>query len=41
MNVVGPGITLEDYKNGKAKAIDVFEGQIKEWILAFAKTPCP
>jgi hypothetical protein len=37
MNVVGPGITIEDYESGKAKPIDVFEGQIKEWILGFAR----
>ena len=37
MNVVGPGITIEDYDTGRAKPIDVFEGQIREWILAFAR----
>lgn len=36
MNVVGPGITVEDYESGRAKPIDLFEGQIKRWILAFA-----
>jgi hypothetical protein len=37
MNVVGPGITAEDYENGKAKPIDVFEGRLQTWILAFAR----
>jgi hypothetical protein len=37
MNVVAPGITLEDYNNGKAKPIDLFEGRIKHWILSYAK----
>ena len=37
MNVVGPGITLEDYQSGKATPIDLFEGQIRGWILPFAQ----
>jgi hypothetical protein len=37
MNVVAPGITLEDYNSGKAKPIDLFEGRIKHWILSYAK----
>jgi len=37
MNVVAPGITIQDYETGKAKPIDLFEGQIKHWILAFAR----
>jgi hypothetical protein len=36
MNVVAPGITLEDYESGRAKPIDLFESQIKDWILEFA-----
>jgi hypothetical protein len=36
MQVVGPGISLEDYKTGKP-AVDLFEGRIREWILGFAK----
>jgi len=36
MNVVAPGITLEDYESGRAKPIDLFENQIKDWILRFA-----
>jgi hypothetical protein len=38
MNIVGPGITLEDYESGRAKPIDLFAGQIKEWILGFAQS---
>jgi hypothetical protein len=37
MNVVAPGITQEEYQSGKALPIDVFERQIKGWILAFAE----
>jgi hypothetical protein len=37
MNVVAPGITLEDYNGGRGKPIDLFEGRIKHWILAYAK----
>jgi hypothetical protein len=37
MNVVGPDITIEDYDTGRAKPIDVFEGRIKGWVLAFAE----
>jgi hypothetical protein len=37
MNVVAPGITLEDYNSGKAKPIDLFEGRNKDWILGYAK----
>lgn len=36
MIVVGPGITLQDYESGKVRPIDVFEGQLRGWILAFA-----
>ena len=38
MNIVGPGITLEDYESGRAKPIDLFEGQIKKWILDIAQS---
>jgi hypothetical protein len=37
MNVVAPGITLEEFNSGKAKSIDLFEGRIKHWILGYAK----
>jgi hypothetical protein len=37
MNIVAPGITLEDYESGRATAIDLFEGQIQVWILSFAR----
>ena len=28
MNIVGPGITLEEYESGRAKPIDLFEGRV-------------
>src|SRR5436190_2882483 len=37
MNVVAPGITVQDYNEGKGKPIDLFEGRVKHWILAYAK----
>jgi len=37
MNVVAPGITLQDYNEGKGKPIDPFDGRVKHWILAYAK----
>lgn len=30
-------MTLDDYQSGRVAPIDVFEGQIKEWILALAE----
>jgi len=39
MAIVGPGITDEDYNSrGNVSSLDVFEGRIKSWILAFART---
>lgn len=38
MNIVAPGITLEDYESGRAKPIDLFQGQIQEWILGLAQS---
>jgi len=35
VQVVGPGISLEDYQSGKFSPIDVFEGCLNKWILAF------
>lgn len=35
VRVVGPGISLEDYQSGKFSPIDVFEGCLNKWILAF------
>jgi hypothetical protein len=37
MNVIAPGITLEEYNSGRARPIDVFEGRIKHWSLGYAK----
>jgi hypothetical protein len=38
MAIIGPGMTDEDYANGKVSPLDVFEGQGRGWILAFART---
>jgi hypothetical protein len=36
MNVIGPGITVEDLQSGRKTVIDVFEGIVTEWILSYA-----
>jgi hypothetical protein len=37
MAIIAPGITNQDYASQKVSALDVFEGRIKGWTLAFAK----
>jgi hypothetical protein len=37
MSIIGPGMTLDDYESGRVTPIDVFEGRIKHWTLAFAR----
>jgi hypothetical protein len=37
MSIIGPGMTLNDYESGRVARIDVFEGRIKSWTLAFAR----
>jgi hypothetical protein len=36
MAIIGPGMTTEDYTSGRVSPLDVFEGRIKGWTLAFA-----
>lgn len=38
MAIIGPGMTDADYATGRISSLDVFEGRIKSWILAFART---
>jgi hypothetical protein len=37
MAIIAPGMTDEDYQHGKVSELDVFEGRIKSWILAFGR----
>lgn len=38
MAIIGPGMSDTDYATGRISSLDVFEGRIKNWILAFART---
>jgi hypothetical protein len=37
MAIIGPGMTDDDYASGKVTPLDIFEGRVKAWTLAFAR----